>query len=120
MIISGEKPKGTGDIEDIIKLSQNRWPGNLDMQAKYIQVAIDLIKRDGGDDVRTVQIPWNAFDVDITMFVSAGMVYTFWKLIKYGDLYAVGLERMNPQTDDTDLLFYSNPKYSKPMLHFWI
>ena len=120
MIISGDKPKGSGDIEDIVRLSKNRYPGNLEMQAKYIQVAIDLIKRDGGDEVKSGQISWKSFNVDLTMFASGGLVYTFWKLVKYGDTYAAGLEKMNPNTDVVTMLFYSNPEYSEPMLHLWM
>ena len=120
MEISRETTHGYGDIEDVIRLSQNRWPGNLELQAKYIQVAIDLIKRDNEEYVESIQIPWMVFDVDITMFYSAGMVYTYWKLIKYSDLYAVGLEKMNTNKEDVQLLFYSNPEYNQPMLHLWL
>ena len=120
MIISGDKPKGTGDIEDIVTLCKNRYPGNTSQQAKYIQVAIDLIKRDGGDDVKSGQLTWNSFTVNLTMFASGGMVYTFWELVKYGDTKAVGLEKMNPNTDVVTMLFYSYPDYSAPMLHLWM
>ena len=105
MIISGDKPKGSGDIEDIVILSRNRYPGNLEMQSKYIQIAIDLIKRDGGDEVKSGQISWKSFNVDLTMFASGGMVYTFWKLIKYGDTYAAGLEKMNPNTQNLCFIY---------------
>lgn len=45
-------PEGAGTIEDIIVRARQKF-NDIDMQAKYIKVAIDLIRRDQGDSVGT-------------------------------------------------------------------
>ena len=45
-------PEGAGTIEDIVVRAKQKF-SDVDMQAKYIKIAVDLIQRDFGDEVKT-------------------------------------------------------------------
>ncbi len=110
-------PQGaTVDIEDIVQLCKNRYPGNLEMQGRYIQVAVDLIKRDYAENVTTISFEWEGLDGEMIGFPSSGVIYFFWRLSKYGDVKAIGLERVHPETKVSKMLFYSNVEYSTSLL----
>lgn len=110
---------GTGDILDILQLAKNRYPGNREMQGKYLNIAIDLMKRDY-EEIQSIDLEWNDFDVELTVFPNLGMVYSFWELNQNGETKAVGLEEMNPDSRISRLLFSSDTRYTTSLVNMWM
>ncbi len=111
---------GTGDILDILQLAKNRYPGNREMQGKYLKIAIDLLKRDY-EEVRSIKHEWNGYDVELTVIPpNPDMVYSFWELIQNGEIKAVGLEEMNPNSRVPRLLFSSDSRYTSSLVNEWM
>lgn len=107
MITNGTTPAGSGTLRDIANLAKSRYPGNVEMQAKYIQAAVDLIKRDHPDEVQTLPAQWNGKNLTVTMFPSEGMVYAWWTMSTYSSNLGCGLEIINPSNRRGTLIFTS-------------
>lgn len=110
---------GTGDILDILQLAKKRYPNNHEMQGKYLKIAIDLMKRDY-EEIRSINLEWNGYDVELTVFSNLGMVYSFWELNQNGETKAVGLEEMSPNSKVSRLLFSSHSRYTTSLLSKWM
>ena len=106
----------TATILEALEHARTKFPNNLEMQAKYLQVFVNLIKRDYGDDVKTMQASYNHYNVILNAFPSEGKVWCVWELYSGAMQEGVGLECMNPNTNEVSLLFSSNSGISKPIL----
>lgn len=96
-----------GDIEQLLIHAKEKYPGNVEYQGKYLQIATQLIKRDYGQEVKVCKCDWNDYEVVCTMFPSGGYAYVIWELFKYGSCIGVGLEKCDPNTNIWSLLFTS-------------
>lgn len=102
-----------GDIEQLLVHAKSKCPGDIEGQAKYLQIATQLIKRDYGDEVKVAKGEWNDYDAVFTMFPSGGCAYAIWELFKYGNCCGVGLEKYNLQNKSFSLLFTSTNLVTK-------
>lgn len=112
---NGNIPERTGTIEDIIVWAGHNF-SDLQMQAKYIKISVDLIQRDGGDDVKVSNFVYSNYEGVLTIFPSAGEVFAHWELYENGGLEASGLEKYTPATNKFQLLFSSSLKFNHPIL----
>lgn len=108
-------PEGAGTIEDIVVRARSKF-SDIQMQAKYIKIAVDLIRRDMGDEVRIANFVYSGYEGVLTMFHSGGKVYAHWELFENGGLEASGLEKYTPSTQQFQLLFYSSSEFNCPIL----
>lgn len=106
----------SGTIVDALEHAKVKFPNDLEMQGKYLLVCLSLIKRDYGDNVRTIQTPFQHYNSILTVFPSEGMIWCVWELYSGASQEGVGLERLNPNTKEVCLLFSSNPSITRPIL----
>lgn len=116
MVITGEMPAGAGTIEDAINRARQRFAGDLESQSKYVKIAMDLIKRDGGDGLQTIKCQVGDYDCILTGFPSGGEVFAYWELYKGVAYVANGVEKLNPSNHSMHLLFSSTPKINEPIV----
>lgn len=108
-------PEGAGTIEDIVVRAKQKF-SDVDMQAQYIKIAVGLIQRDFGDEVKTANFVYGNYDGVITMFASAGEVYAHWEMYENGGLEGSGLEKYSTSNGTFHLLFSSSPEFNRPLL----
>lgn len=106
----------SGDIEDVIIHVKSKYAGDVDMQAKGIKACIELIKRDYGDGVKTIQAVYANYNVVLTVFPSGGKVYSYWELYDGFSFVANGVERMDTSYSNSVLLFSSDSKFNSPIV----
>ena len=108
-------PEGAGTIEDIIVRARQKF-NDVEMQAKYIKIAVDLIRRDQDDTVGTFNFTYSGYEGVITMFPSGGEIFAHWELYDNGALEASGVEKYSPSTDRFKVLFTSSSQFTDPIL----
>lgn len=108
-------PEGTGTLEDLIVRARQK-SDDVEMQAKYIKVAIDLIQRDHGDMVKVGNFVYSGYEGVMTIFPSGGEVFAHWELYDNGALEASGVEKYTPDTDRFQMLFASSSEFRDPIL----
>ena len=108
-------PEGAGTIEDIIVRAREKF-SNVGMQAKYIKVAVDLLRRDMGDEMKITNFVGFGYEGVLTMFISGGEVFAHWELYDNGALEVSGVEKYSPTTNKFQLLFSSSSEFSQPIL----
>lgn len=106
----------SGTIVDTLEHAKEKYPNDLDMQGKYLLAFVSLIKRDNGDVVQTIQAPYQHYNAILSAFPSGGMVWCVWELYSGASREGIGLERLNPNTDEVSLLFSSNPSITRPII----
>ena len=106
----------SGDIEDAIVHVKEKYAGDVDMQAKGIKACIELIKRDYGDGVKTMQGEYQNYNVVLTVFPSGGKIYSYWELYDGFSFVANGIERMDTSYRNNILLFSSDSKFNSPIV----
>ena len=106
----------SGTILDALEHAKAKFPNDSEMQGKYLLVCLDLIKRDYGEHVQTIQAPYQHYNAILTAFPSDGMAWCVWELYSGAMQAAVGLERLNPNTNEDSLLFSSSPAIDQPIL----
>lgn len=115
MYVTRENPAGAGTIEDVVKIAKSRY-SDRETQSKYIQIAIDLMKRDHSDEMEFTVTSWRSYVVDITMFYNEGKVYCWWKLFSGSSHLGSGLDRINADKSNAVLLFSSTSIVTSPLL----
>lgn len=115
MYVTGEIPAGAGTIEDVVIIAKSRY-SDREAQCKYIQIAIDLIKRDHSDEMIFTETSWRGYYVDITMFHDGGKVYCWWKLYSGSTYLGSGLDRIDSDKSNAVLLFSSTSIVTSPLL----
>lgn len=108
-------PEGAGTIEDLIVRARQKYE-DPEMQAKYIKVAVDLLRRDMGDEVKITNFVDFGYEGVMTMFVSGGEVFAHWELYDNGSLEISGVEKYSPTIGQFQLLFSSSLEFSRPIL----
>lgn len=107
--------KRTGTIEDIIEIAKQR-SSDPEEQARYIQIGIDLIKRDYSDLVTTFFYSKSEYDYQITGFADTGLVY-FWYNIYRGTIKVASvLEVQKSDEKSFSTLFTSNKDFPGPIM----
>ena len=106
----------SGTILDALEHAKEKFPNDLESQGKYLLVCLSIIKRDYGEHVKIIQAPYQHYNSVLTAFPSEGMVWCVWELYSGASQEGVGLESMNPNTNEVSLLFSSNPTINKPIL----
>lgn len=101
-------PEGYGTIDDIIVRAEEKY-SEKERQAEYIKIAVSLIRRDLGEDVKIANFVDCGYDGVLTLFASGGDVYAHWELYENGGLAASGVEKYSPTTNTFKLLFSSSP-----------
>lgn len=108
-------PEGAGTIEDIILRARQKF-NDVEMQAKYIKIAVDLIRRDQGDTVGTFNFVYSGYEGVLTMFPSGGEIFAHWELYDNGALEVSGVEKYSPSTEQFKVLFTSSSHFTEPIL----
>ena len=108
-------PEGAGTIEDIIVRARQKF-NDVEMQAKYIKIAVDLIRRDQEDTVGTFYFVYSGYEGVLTMFPSGGEIFAHWELYDNGALEASGVEKYSPSTERFQILFTSSSEFREPIL----
>lgn len=108
-------PEGACTIEDIIVRARQKF-NDVEMQAKYVKIAVDLIRRDLGDTVGTSNFSYSGYEGVITMFSSGGEVFAHWELYDNGALEASGVEKYSPSTERFNVLFTSSSQFTESIL----
>ena len=103
----------TGTIVDILALARSRT-SNLEEQARYIQILIDLVKRDYSDEIKTISASKIGFDYQLTGFPSDGVAYFWWNIYRGTQKMASVLEAY--KNDMFEVLFSSSPDYKSPIM----
>ena len=114
-ITSDKIPEGAGTIEDLIVRARQKF-NDVEMQAKYIKIGVDLIKRDQGDMVKVCNFVYSGYDGVMTMFPSGGEIFAHWELYDSGALEASGVEKYTPSTKRFQIIFSSSPDFREPIL----
>lgn len=112
---SDKVPEGAGTLEDVIVKARQKY-NDVEMQAKYIKTAIELIRRDQGDEVKVGNFVYAGYEGVITMFPSGGEVFAHWELYDNGALEASAVEKYSPDTNRFQMLFASSSEFSEPIL----
>ena len=99
----------TGTIFDIVNRAKQMAPNDIEKQTQYIQIGVELIKRDYPDMIRSFSSKYEGYDVNVTMFPNDGMVVSWWQMKLNMLNMAAGLEYMNPSTKESRLVFCSSP-----------
>ncbi len=107
--------QSAGTIEDIIVRARQKFK-DVEMQAKYIKIAVDLIKRDHGEMVGVNNFVYSGYEGILTMFPSGGEIFAHWELYEIGSLEASGVEKYSPKTGKYQLLFTSSSDFNEPIL----
>lgn len=102
----------TGTIEDVVALAKSRYQ-NVEDQVKYIQIAIDLIKRDHSDEVMSLNTTYDGYDYHITGFPSSGNAYFWYNIYRGTQRKASKLEVVN--NGRTIVLFSSSSEFCSPI-----
>lgn len=102
----------TGTIEDVVTLAKSRYQ-NVEDQAKYIQIAIDLIKRDHSDEVMSLNTTYGGYDYQITGFPSSGNAYFGYNIYRGTQRIASKLEVIT--NEHTVVLFSSSSEFISPI-----
>lgn len=108
-------PEGAGTIEDIIVRARQKF-NDVEMQAKYIKTAVDLIRRDQGDTVGTFNFIYSGYEGVLTMFPSGGEIFAHWELYDNGALEVSGVEKYSPNIKRFKVLFASSSQFTEPLL----
>ena len=103
-----------GTIEDIVAIAKSHY-SNLDEQARYIQVGVDLIKRDYADDVKCFGCSKDGYDYHITGFGNAGRAYFWYNIFRGTTKVASVLEMYRNESDEYEVIFFSNKAFSGPI-----
>lgn len=102
----------TGTIEDVVEIAKSRY-SNVNDQINYIQIGIDLIKRDHSDEVKTISFTHSGFDFHVVGFVDAGGAYFWYNIYRGTQKIASKLERFRNGT--VTVLFSSNSEFDSPL-----
>ncbi len=102
----------TGTIEDIVSIAKSRY-SNLEDQAKYIQIGIDLIKRDHSDEIKSISFSYMGYDYHVDGFADAGGAYFWYSIFRGVQKVASKLERMKNGT--VTVLFSSSSEFDYPI-----
>lgn len=102
----------TGTIEDVVAVAKSRY-SNVEDQAKYIQIAIDLIKRDHSDDMTSLVTTHGGYDYQVTGFPSDGVAYFWYNIYRGSQKKASKLEAV--RKGNTRVLFCSNSEFCNPI-----
>ena len=105
-------PEGAGTIEGIIVRARQKF-NDVEMQAKYIKIAVDLLRRDQGDTVGTFNFVYSGYEGVLTMFPSGGDIFAHWELYESGALEASGVEKYSPSTEQFRVLFTTSSEFSE-------
>lgn len=109
-------PQGAGTIEDVIVRARQKF-SDVEMQAKYIKIAVDLLKRDDQENmVRIFNFVYDGYDGVMTMFPSGGEIFAHWELYESGALEASGVEKYSPDSGRFQILFASSSDFNEPIL----
>lgn len=108
-------PQGAGTIEDIIVRARQKF-NDVEMQAKYIKIAVDLIKRDHEDMVKVGNFVYSGYEGVITMFPSGGEIFAHWELYDNGALEVSGVEKCSPSTERFQVIFSTSQDFREPIL----
>lgn len=108
-------PEGAGTIEDIIVRARQKF-NDVEMQAKYIKIAVGLLRRDHGDTVGTFNFVHSGYEGVLTMFPSGGEIFAHWELYDSGALEASGVEKYSPNTEHFQVIFSTSPDIREPIL----
>ena len=116
MLVTGDKiPEGAGTLEDLIVRARQKF-SDVESQAKYVKIGIDLIKRDHGDMVKVCNFVLAGYEGVLTMFPSRGELFAHWELYDSGALEASGIEKYSLNTEKYQLLFSTSPDFREPIL----
>ena len=102
----------TGTIEDVVAVAKSRY-SNVEDQAKYIQIAIDLIKRDHSDEIMSLTTTYGGYDYQVTGFPTGGVAYFWYNIYRGSQKKASKLEAV--KNDNTRVLFCSSLEFSSPI-----
>ena len=112
---TNERP--TVDIEGWVRLSTEKFPNELGIQAACIEHFVSKITRFNSEDVKRCTFNHGAFKCNGTIFYSGGNVYLWWKLKEAsGSGEAIGLEAMNATDRSLRLLFCTDPTQKEPFM----
>ncbi len=104
----------TGTIEDAVALAKSRY-SSIDDQARYIQIAMDLIKRDYSDKVKSYFCPKDGFDYYLTGYGGAGGAYFWYNIFRGTVKVASVLEVYRDEIGQFEVLFSSNKDFPGPI-----
>lgn len=102
----------TGTIEDVVAVAKSRY-SNVEDQAKYIQIAIDLIKRDHSDEIMSLTAPHGGYDYQVMGFPTGGVAYFWYNIYRGSQKIASKLEAV--RDNSTRVLFCSKSEFSSPI-----
>lgn len=108
-------PEGAGTIEDIIVRARQKF-SDVDMQAKYVKIAVGLLKRDHEDVFKICNFIYSGYEGVLTMWPSCGEIFAHWELYESGALEASGVEKYSSDTNQFQLLFTTSSELNKPIL----
>ena len=106
----------TGTISDILELAKRNYPNDVSMQAKYVQKFAELLKRDYGDEVKSLNLSFKHYSVLLTMFPSEGIVWCIWELYSGAMQEGIGVESINVHQNTNTLHFSSSPYIKSPIV----
>lgn len=102
----------TGTIEDVVVRAKSRYT-NVEDQVKYIQIGIDLIKRDYSDQVKSISFSYKGFDYQVDGYADAGGAYFWYNIFRGAQKVASKLERI--KNGSAVVLFTSNLDFNSPI-----
>ena len=108
-------PQGYGTIEDLIVRARQKF-NDVETQAKYIKIGVDLIKRDHGDMVGIFNFVYSGYEGVLTMFPSGRDICAHWELYDSGALEASGIEKYSSDTKRFQVLFTTSSEFTEPFL----
>jgi len=108
-------PQGAGTIECVIDRARKEF-SDVQLQAKYIKIAIDLMKRDYSDKFLINPFIYSNYEGVLTMFPSGGEMFAYWELYESGSLEVLGVEKYSPNTNKFQILFTSSADWNVQIL----
>lgn len=112
---SDKIPEGAGTIEDLIVRARQKF-NDVETQAKYIKIGVDLIKRDHEDLVRIFNFVYSGYEGVLTIFPSGRDICALWELYDSGALEASGVEKYSLNTEHFQVIFSTSPDFREPIL----
>ncbi len=102
----------SGTIEDVVAIAKSRY-SNVDDQAKYIQIAIDLIMRDHSDEIMSLTTSYGGYDYHVIGFPTGGVAYFWYNIYRGTQKKASKLEAV--KENHVRVLFSSSSEFSSPI-----